>query len=104
MRRIRQGGGGGVTLHQGKKDPVETFNFQVIFHTSQLSKVKVQDFELTHLSFTLNRIPSMTRYDTANIVDNFVFSPNFVFFCIFTLPTPHPMNMTTRPIRQSIYV
>lgn len=41
-------GGGGVTLHQGKKDPVETFNFQVIFHMSQLSKVKVQDFELTH--------------------------------------------------------
>lgn len=41
-------GGGGVTLHQGKKDPVETFNFQVIFHMSQLSKVKVQDFELTN--------------------------------------------------------
>lgn len=50
MGRIRRGGGGGggVTLHQGKKDPVETFNFQVIFHMSQLSKVKVQDFELTN--------------------------------------------------------
>lgn len=43
------GWGWGVTLHKGKKkDPVETFNFQVIFHTSQLSKVNVQDFELTH--------------------------------------------------------
>lgn len=50
MGRIRRGGGGGRGCYTspGKKDPVETFNFQVIFHMSQLSKVNVQDFELTH--------------------------------------------------------
>lgn len=48
MRRIRRGGGGVLHFTREKKDPVETFNFQVIFHMSQLSKVNVQDFELTH--------------------------------------------------------
>lgn len=39
----------------------------------------------------------MTRYDTANIVDNFVFSPNFVFFLYFhpSHTPPHEYDNST---------